>query len=246
MGLPVDKLVIATNENDILDRFFKSGGHYTKKPLDGGSTENAQHVVKETHSPAMDILVSSNFERLLWFLVYDVDTSSDIGKKRQTAGEKVKDWLNQLKTSGGFSVGEEALKAAEVDFESQRISDEQIIDTIRLVYSTPKTRQLREKGGYILDPHSAVGIAASLLSIEGNSGTNHISLSTAHPAKFVDAVDQALREEEGYDFSKVLPQEFVGLEQKKSRVTSVPSGAGWEGIRSIVREEVEQELEGLR
>lgn len=246
MGLPVDKLIIATNENDILDRFFKSGGHYTKKPLQEGSTEGGQHVVKETHSPAMDVLASSNFERLLWFLAYEVDTSPSIEQRRQIAGENVKDWLSQLKTAGGFSVGEQVLEAAKTDFESQRISDEQIIDTIRLIYTTPRTRQLRERGGYILDPHSAVGVASSLLSIEGNRGTNHISLSTAHPAKFVDAVDLALKTEKGYDFSKVLPQEFVGLEQKKSRVTNVPSGAGWEGIRSIVREEVEQELEGLR
>ncbi|KAK2766972.1 threonine synthase [Arachnomyces sp. PD_36] len=235
MGLPAEKLVIATNENDILDRFFKSGGHYTKKPLD--EDESAQHEVKGTHSPAMDVLVSSNFERLLWFLAYGVDPSDSVDEKRQVTGEKVKEWLTQLKTEGGFSVDEAVLEAAKLEFESERVSDEQIIDTIRSTYTA---------GGYILDPHSAVGVASSLRSIERNSGANHISLSTAHPAKFVDAVDLALKEEEGYDFSKVLPEEFIGLEEKENRVTSVPGGVGWEGIRSIVREEVEQELDGLR
>lgn len=239
MGLPADKLIIGTNENDILDRFFKSGGHYTKKPLH--EPEDSQHGVKGTHSPAMDILVSSNFERLLWFLAHDVDASASVEEKRQVTGEKIKNWLDQLKTNGGFNVGDEVVEAAKADFESERVSDEQIIDTIRHQYTAPG-----KTGGYILDPHSAVGVASSLRSIERNPGTNHISLSTAHPAKFAEAVDLALKEEEGYDFSKVLPKEFVGLEEKESRITHVPGGAGWEGIRSIVREEVEQELEGLR
>ncbi|KAL1836429.1 hypothetical protein VTK73DRAFT_5069 [Phialemonium thermophilum] len=79
MGLPVDKLVIATNENDILDRFWKTG-RYEKKPARGPEAEGGiaadgakahEDGVRETLSPAMDILVSSNFERLLWFLAHD-------------------------------------------------------------------------------------------------------------------------------------------------------------------------------
>ena len=242
MGLPLDKLIIATNENDILDRFFTSDGHYTKKPI---HSEDAAHV-KATHSPAMDILVSSNFERLLWFFAYGVDGSPSIDEKRQTTSEKIKEWLTQLKEDGGFSVGNEVLEAAKIDFESERVSNEQTIDTIRLIYNTPGTSQNPETKGYILDPHSAIGVAVSLRSIERNPEINHISLSTAHPAKFADAVDLALKGEEGYSFSEVLPEEFIGLTEKESRVTPVPSGVGWEGVRSIVKEEVEQELQGLR
>lgn len=64
MGLPVDKLVVATNENDILHRFWETG-RYEKSPVQDG---NKAEACKETYSPAMDILVSSNFERTMWFL----------------------------------------------------------------------------------------------------------------------------------------------------------------------------------
>jgi threonine synthase len=87
MGLPAEKLVIATNSNDILHRFWESG-RYEKNPVhgkeaQGGIPEDGAKAheggVKETLSPAMDILVSSNFERLLWFLAYDVySTNSDV------------------------------------------------------------------------------------------------------------------------------------------------------------------------
>jgi len=255
MGLPADKLIIATNENDILDRFFKSGGHYSKQPVhgkeaNGGLPEDGAKAhsdgVKETLSPAMDILVSSNFERLLWFLASEVDKSSSIKPKRKAAGETIKTWLNDLKANGSFSVGKEVLEAATTEFASERVSDEETIATIRRIYTTCFPRTSSGNGGYILDPHSAVGVAAALRSIEQNPATNHISLSTAHPAKFSNAVDLALKEEQNFDFSQVLPKEFVGLEEKERRVRSVPGGVGWEGIRAIVKEEVEMEVRGER
>lgn len=254
MGLPAEKLIIATNENDILDRFFRSGGHYTKKPIqdkaaEGGAPEDG---VKETFSPAMDILVSSNFERLLWFLAFSTSSGS-VDDRRKYAGESVKSWLNELKTNGGFSVPPAVLNGAKADFESERVSNDQTIETIRSIYSSSSPSNLSagsakssKTGGYILDPHSAVGVAASLRSIGRNPSSYHISLSTAHPAKFASAVDLALRGQDGYDFNEVLPQEFVGLEQRESRSTPVPAGAGWQGVRTIVKSEVEQELQGLR
>lgn len=247
MGLPTEKLVIATNENDILDRFFRSNGQYTKNSGEGSG-------VKETHSPAMDILVSSNFERLLWFLALRTNTSSDsIEERRKQASENVSQWLSQLKTEGGFTVPPAVIEAAKTEFESERVSNDETIAQIRSTYNssfpsnlTPGSATSSKTGGYILDPHSAVGVAASLRSIQRNPGTKHISLSTAHPAKFASAVDLALRAEDGYDFTEVLPQEFIGLEQRESRVTPVRAGAGWEGVREIVKAEVEQELEGKR
>jgi threonine synthase len=59
-------------------------------------------------------------------------------------------------------------------------------------------------------------------------------------------VDLALKDEQGFTFDSVLPDEFVGLEKKEKRVRVVPRGAGWEGVRSIVEEEVEAELRGGR
>lgn len=249
MGLPADKLVIATNENDILDRFFRSGGHYTKKPVEAPSVEG----VKETHSPAMDILVSSNFERLLWFFAFQTDDANTANERRKYACESVGGWLNELKSQGGFQVPSVVLNAAMTEFESERVSNDETIATIRNIYTTcfpanltAGTAKSSKTGGYILDPHTAVGVAASRRSIQRNPGASHISLSTAHPAKFASAVDLALRAESGYDFIEILPQEFVGLEQRESRITPVGHGVGWEGVREIVKAEVEQELQGLR
>lgn len=249
MGLPADKLIIATNENDILDRFFRSGGKYTKKPVDAPVAEG----VKETHSPAMDILVSSNFERLLWYLAFRSDSGSTTEERRKNACQSVSGWLNELKSQGGFQVPAAVFEGAKAEFESERVSNDETIATIRDIYTscfptglTAGSAKSSKTGGYILDPHSAVGVAASRRSIQRNPGSSHISLSTAHPAKFASAVDLALRAESGYDFTEILPQEFIGLEQRESRVTPVGHGAGWEGVREIVKAEVEQELQGLR
>lgn len=249
MGLPAEKLVIGTNENDILDRFWKTG-HYTKKPkvkdghlADKEDTEPAAGV-KETLSPAMDILVSSNFERLLWFFAHDVLSEGDVSQKRKTAGTIVQGWLDDLKTKGGFSVDPKVLETAQKDFDSERVSDKEIIDTIRTTYSTcfppaPASHGTRgETGGYILDPHSAVGVAASLRSISRASDSYHISLSTAHPAKFSEAVDMAIDGEKGYSFDALLPPEFVGLRDKESRVIPVGTGEGWPAVRKIINETV--------
>jgi threonine synthase len=259
MGLPADKLVVATNENDILDRFWKTG-HYEKKPVhgveaQGGIPEDGvkahEDGVKETLSPAMDILVSSNFERLLWFLAYEYAAGAkfdDEWNKKQ-AGQEVESWMKQLKSKGGFGVLPEILEVAKKDFESERVSDAQTIETIKQFYASPNASGTANgasghKGGYILDPHSAIGVAASLRSIKRSPDTYHISLSTAHPAKFSNAVELALKDEPGFSFDTVLPVEFVGLEKKEKRVITVPRGAGWEGVRTIVEDEVEKELKG--
>ncbi|KAF2266788.1 threonine synthase-like protein [Lojkania enalia] len=250
MGLPAEKLVIATNENDILHRFWQSG-RYEKKRVHGTAAEGGipedgvkahEDGVKETLSPAMDILVSSNFERLLWFLAYQVYSSeSDATEKRRaTAGEHVRSWLNDLRSKGGFGVDADILKAAQVDFESERVTDEETLATIKSVF-TMTAGHLSH--GYILDPHSAIGITAAYRSAERaqSSSTHHISLATAHPAKFSNAVEAALHGESGYSWSEVLPQEMQGLEDKPRRVSHVQKSSGWQGVRKIVIAEVEAE-----
>jgi threonine synthase len=249
MGLPASKLVVATNENDILDRFWKTG-HYEKKAVHGVEAHSGtnpdgaqahEEGVKETLAPAMDILVSSNFERLLWFLAYEYAAHAGMDDEwtKKQAGQEVEAWLKELKSKGGFGVQKEILEAAKRDFESERVSDAQILETIKDFY---------KNGGYVLDPHSAIGVAAALRSTQRAPAaeTHHVSLSTAHPAKFAGAVDLALKDEKDFSFESVLPQEFVGLESKERRVRTVPRGAGWEGIREIVTEEVKDELKGRR
>jgi threonine synthase len=246
MGLPVAKLVIATNENDILTRFWNSGT-YEKHPSHSPSASNGLAVdgakahedgVRETLSPAMDILVSSNFERLLWYLAYEYAAGAGMDDTwtKQQAGQEVANWHVQLKSKGGFSVNPEILALAQRDFESERVTDAQTTETIAAFYDSAK---------YVLDPHSAVGVAAAERSIARAEGVPHISLSTAHPAKFAGAVEVALAERE-FDFASVLPEEFVGLQERERRVTDVPAGAGWEGVREIVVRQVEEELRGER
>lgn len=261
MGLPIDKLVVATNENDILDRFWKSG-YYEKQAVHGKAAEGGipadgakahEEGVRETLSPAMDILVSSNFERLLWILAHQVSGPGRASSHRQTAGDQVRVWLSDLKTNNGFGVDAALLRAAKADFESERVSDPDTIKTIKTFYTTPTPAATNgasagtaHQGGYILDPHSAVGVAASLRSMarSPSSDLHHISLATAHPAKFAHAVDLALKGEEGFTFETILPEQFVGLDRMEKRVRFVRKGEGLAGMRAIVREEVTRELEG--
>ncbi|KAK3955897.1 tryptophan synthase beta subunit-like PLP-dependent enzyme [Pseudoneurospora amorphoporcata] len=244
MGLPVDKLVIATNENDILDRFWKTGC-YTKKPVSGSKAEGGvpedgvkahEDGVKETMSPAMDIMVSSNFERLLWFLAYQFASSAGMDDEwnKKQAGQEVSSWLKDLKEKGGFGpVYKDVLESARRNFESERVSDQETLDTIKSLY---------QEVGYVLDPHTAVGVEAARRSVKrAGSDIPHISLSTAHPAKFSGAVTLALQDEADFDFAaKVLPQEFVGLDQKEKRVNDVAND--WTAVRELVRKQVEEEL----
>lgn len=264
MGLPTDKLVIATNENDILHRFWKTG-HYEKKPKHGAEAEGGLDAdgaqadpsgVKMTYAPAMDILVSSNFERLLWYLAFQTNGTEEVNRRRMETGEKVKGWLEALKTEGGFGVSQEILDAAKATFESERVSDKQTIDTIKDVYgwslpksatangatngnSKPPTTGMVHDGHYILDPHSAIGVNAALRSVNASEKVHHVSLATAHPAKFSNAVELALTEVPDFTFETVLPEQFVGLDKLPKRITE--SKNDWKAVREIVIRQVEEE-----
>jgi threonine synthase len=246
MGLPVSKLVIATNENDILHRFWQTGS-YEKHAIHGAAAEGGieedgvkahEDGAKETLSPAMDILVSSNFERLLWFIALQVYGSAGGQEGKQAAGSKVKEWQTALKTNGGFSVDKEVLEAAKADFSSERVSDTQTLATIRDVYGWDAAQG--EKS-YVLDPHSAIAVAAALRSAEAAPGVVNVALSTAHPAKFSHAVEKALAET-SFQFKAVLPKEFVGLEELPRRVSYLKKSGGLEGVRTVIVDGVEKEL----
>lgn len=270
MGLPTEKLVVATNENDILHRFWQSGW-YEKKPVHGVEAEGGlkadgvkahEEGVKETLSPAMDILVSSNFERLLWYLAFDTSEVKETNHRRMEAGDKVKTWLTQLKSEGGFGVNKAILQQAQVHFESQRVSDQETLATIKAIHAeqlpqpahsnglvangttTTPTAGTEIQGHYILDPHSAIGAAATLRSIESNAASQHIALATAHPAKFSNAVELALKDVEGFTFESVLPEQFQGMLDLERRCTGVSNE--WKDVRGVVMKEVEEELRGSR
>lgn len=130
MGLPMGKLVVATNSNDILSRFWRSGryeqvdstpdgGLGDRKPAGGG-------VVQATLSPAMDILVSSNFERLLWYLAYESSSAAPDSARRASAGATIDCWMKSVKTNGRVEVPVEVLELARQDFLAERVSDDQV------------------------------------------------------------------------------------------------------------------------
>ncbi|ABD56066.1 threonine synthase [Jannaschia sp. CCS1] len=153
MGLPIEKLVIATNQNDILHRAMVSGGYTTEG-------------VTPSISPSMDIQVSSNFERAL-FDAYDRD------------GDAVAQLMDELKSGDGFTISQGAIGRLRDTFDSGRVSEEETSAMI--------TRALPEMGE-LLCPHSAVGVDVAQDFL---GATPLVTLATAHPAKFPDAVEAA-------------------------------------------------------
>ena len=133
MGLPMAKLVVATNSNDILTRFWRSG-RYEKvdssaQPSGGaqdGNLKPADGGVRATWSPAMDILVSSNFERLLWYLSYATSTPASDSARRASAGATIDGWMKSVKKNGRVEVPVEVLELARRDFLAERVSDDQV------------------------------------------------------------------------------------------------------------------------
>ena len=170
MGLPVECLILATNRNDILSRFFLSGRYGTGQ-------------VYPTLSPSMDIQKASNFERFLYYLL-DEDA------------EEVKRLMAGLAQTGSLSVPQEKLKGAASLFSACAVSEEETLEQMRDFYY---------KADYILDPHTAVGVRAAA------AFPRAICLATAHPAKFGDAVRQAIGHE------PETPPELAGMMERATR-----------------------------
>jgi len=154
MGLPINRLIIGSNSNDILTRFFESG-------------RMDQRGVNATISPSMDIQISSNFERYLFELL---NRDSD----------QIRHLMSQLTSSGEFAVSSEIHRKATDLFSAHRLSDKETRDEIKRVH---------EQTGELIDPHSAIGIAAARIYSESSVPT--IAFGTAHPAKFGAAVTAA-------------------------------------------------------
>ncbi|GBE83441.1 tryptophan synthase beta subunit-like PLP-dependent enzyme [Sparassis latifolia] len=227
MGLPMGRLVVATNANDILTRFWQSGAYekVDSSVASGGASDGKQataaYGVKETLSPAMDILVSSNFERLLWYLAYEDPAlaQENLSAKEhvRAAGATVDGWMKKVKSDGRVKVPTAVLELAQKDFLAEKISDAQTLETIRFYYGS--------KPSYVADPHTAVGLsAARIIAPQNPPSTVQVVLSTAHPAKFSEAVTRALDGSAGFDFARdVLPDEFKGLLERERRVIDVQS-----------------------
>jgi threonine synthase len=181
MGLPVDRLVVATNVNDILVRAFATGAYEIRD-------------VVPTTSPSMDIQVSSNFERLL-FDAYDRD------------GKQVAALMGSLAQSRRFAVNAHALKAMRALFTADRADEEESAATMRTV--------LRE-AGYCADPHTAVALAVAEKETR-DPAVPMVVLSTAHPAKFPQAVEAAC------GIKPKLPDWLADLPERPERVSVLPA-----------------------
>jgi len=181
MGLGIGRLVVASNSNDILTRFFERG-------------EMAIEGVTPTLSPSMDIQVSSNFERLLFELL-------------DGEGAAVAETLAGFRREGRFSVPQGALERVRAGFDGFRLDDAGTLAEIA---------RCRGASGEVLDPHSAVGLAAAR-ACRGDPAVPMVTLATAHPAKFPDAVERAV------GFRPALPPRLADLHDRPERMTVVPA-----------------------
>jgi threonine synthase len=185
MGLPIDKLVAATNENDVLDEFFRTGIYRVRKSAE----------TYHTTSPSMDISKASNFERFVFDLV---------GRD----SERLRTLFKKVDTDGGFDLsgkpgsdGDEFAKVAQYGFVSGKSVHQDRINTIR---------DVQEKYGVTIDTHTADGVKVAREHVM--SGVPMIVLETALPAKFNETIREALgRDAErpaGFDNIEALPQRF--------------------------------------
>ena len=177
MGLPIDRLVVATNQNDILHRCLNGQGYFKGETI-------------PSISPSMDIQVSSNFERAL-FYAYGQD------------GAAVAQLMDEL-SSGGFNVSQGAMEALRESFSSGRASEDETLATIAATLDSSTE---------LLCPHSAVGVKVA--EEQRDPATPMITLATAHPAKFPDAVERAS------GIRPPLPPRMADLYDRSERVSRI-------------------------
>ena len=176
MGAPLSKLIVGSNKNDILARFFETGAM-------------TQDGVSASYSPSMDIQVSSNFERLL-FEAADRD------------GDYVRRQMDRFKQAGSYEVEPAIKKKIDALYCGHRIDDDETLAVIKRIY---------EETGSLIDPHTAVGVAAAEAKRDPDEPC--VVLSTAHPAKFPDAVEKATGVRPG------LPDHLADLHDRPEHMT---------------------------
>jgi len=192
MGLPVAKLIVATNVNDILHRALSAGDY-------------SQGNVVPTPSPSMDIQVSSNFERLLF----------DVGGRD---GKALAEQMRGFEASKAMRLTNAQREGAATLFASDRIDLDDMALAMRWAY---------EKAGEVIDPHSAIGLAAARRAALP-ADVPVVTLATAHPAKFPDAVERATGQR------PILPSRMGDLFERAERYDTLP--ATFEAVTAYVTE----------
>ena len=192
MGLPIDKFVCASNKNNILTDFFTTGKY------------DANREFYKTNAPAMDILVSSNLERLVWFM-----SDGD--------GEKVRQYMDKLNSEGVYEVDDATFAKIKDQFKAGCLSEDEILTTIKTCFN---------ETGYLLDTHTAIGYGV-LKQYQQETGdhTKTVLLSTASPYKFPESVYQAIYGEELDVYTAIdklsektgvpVPQALAGIKERE-------------------------------
>ena len=189
LGLPVGRLICASNANKVLTDFIRTGTYDKRRPL------------LKTTSPSMDILVSSNLERLLYLMTEDA--------------EQVRFYMEQLNTEGFYTLRPELLETLQRQFWGDFCDDTDTAETVCRVF---------KKHGYLCDTHTAAGwLAAEHYVNQSNDNRPMVVLSTASPYKFPKAVLEAIGELPAGD-------EFALMEQLNA-LSAVPIPANLSGLR---------------
>ncbi len=186
MGLPISKLIVATNQNDILTRFIQDNDYSTKGLV-------------ETLSPSMNIQVSSNFERLLF------DAYSNV-----SSGKEVAKLMANFEETKSLKVSDEVLNFVKEHFSSYSVDDK---DTCKFI------KDLYEETGEVIDPHTIIGIVAGRQYMKSSEyqGEAIVTLATAHPSKFSEAIKKSL------GFEADLPHFLSDLMDKKEKMEILPN-----------------------
>lgn len=191
MGLPIQKFIVASNKNNILTDFFRTGKY------------DARREFYKTNAPAMDILVSSNLERLVYIMAQD--------------SQKVKSYMDDLNQNGVYEISSDLLEKIQDVFKAGWLNEDEVLDTIKTCF---------EQTGYLLDTHTAIGYGV-YKEYQKTSGdeTKTIILATASPYKFADSVYKALTDQSLSEYQAIeavyektgvdIPKPLVQLDQKE-------------------------------
>jgi threonine synthase len=194
-GAPIGKIILATNSNDILARALLTGRY-----------ERAKQSFS-TLSPAMDIQVASNFERILY---------EALGRD----GDEVKRLYDQFAQSGGFDIPAPALEFLHSHFDAAAVDDEETSDAMQDQWNSGQF-------GYLACPHTAVALAARA-KLREPPDAPLVTLATAHPAKFPDTVEKAT------GVRPPLPAHCADLFQRAEKIETLPADA--EAVKTFIRE----------
>ena len=191
MGLPIQKFIVASNRNNILTDFFRTGKY------------DARREFYKTNAPAMDILVSSNLERLVYMMAQD--------------SQKVKSYMDDLNQNGVYEISSDLLEKIQDVFKAGWLNEDEVLDTIKTCF---------EQTGYLLDTHTAIGygVYKEYQKASGDE-TKTIILATASPYKFADSVYKALTDQSLSEYQAIeavyektgvdIPKPLVQLDQKE-------------------------------